>query len=492
MPIPILKGIRVNCAHILLKKGAMRINTAKLRNMVQAEPKGDEKKRRSLKYSTIEGAMYNVMAGLTDNYINPFAIALGASNSTIGLIRSIPPLLVSVAQPFALRISALFRSRKQYIMAVVFLQAASLLLLVSIPHLFRENAELMLLLFFSAYSILAPMGMPVWTSWMADLVPEGIRGRYFGHRNMVGGIATFAAILFGGFLLAFFGKDVFLGFSLLYILASIFRLLSFASFTRIEEPQARYSEGRLNVFGFLREVRNNEFGLFLFYYCLLIFSTAIAGFFFSVYMIRNLGFSYYTYAIIEGIYAIAMLAGNSYWGKVIDRFGNKLVLSVTGLMVPFVPLLWLMSGNPVILTFAEIFSGFAWAGMNLALFNYVIGFGSLKNKTAQYTANFNFFQGIAVFIGAIIGAFLVEGTAIHNLSGIPLVFMLSGILRLVAGIAFLPLIKEFKSVENFHGNALLNFGFYMPARNLAYNIHSIYSRTETFSKKAVRKIRYRI
>lgn len=460
--------------------------------MHQSQMPKDPKTKRSMKYSTIEGAMYNVMAGLTDNYINPFAIALGASNSTIGMIRSIPPLLVSIAQPFALRIAALFGTRKKYIMAVVLLQAASLLTLLSIPYFFRDNAEVMLLIFFSFYSILAPMSVPVWTSWMADLVPEGMRGRYFGQRNMIGGIATFAAILFGGFLLAFFGKDAFLGFTVLYILASIFRMLSFASFTRIDEPPARYSEPRLNVFGFLREIRSNEFGIFLLYYCLLIFSTAIAGFFFSVYMIRNLGFSYITYALIEGIYTIAMLAGNSYWGKVIDRFGNKLVLSVTGLMVPFVPIFWLMSPSPVILTFAEIFSGFAWAGMNLALFNYVIGFGSLKNKTARYTANFNFFQGIAVFLGAVIGAYLVEGTTILRFAGIPLVFILSGLLRLAAGIAFLPLIKEFRSVEHFRGNALLNFGLYMPARNLAYDIRSIYTRTESGAKKAVRKIRYRI
>ncbi len=457
-----------------------------------AETHLDKGTERSLKFSTLDGAFYNVMAGFTDYFINPFAIALGIGNFAIGLIRSFPPLLIALSQPFGLRLSSLFRTRKKFVMASVFLQAASLLVLICIPYLFRGNSELVLMLVFSLYSILGPLANPIWTSWMADLVPERIRGTYFGNRNVVGGIATIASIIAGGALLMLFGKDVFLGFAVLFTLASISRMLSYASLSEIDEPQQKSFEYRIDVFGFLKEIRYNDFGIFLLYYSLLIFATAIAGFFFSVYLIRDLGLGYEKFAFIEGFFALSMLLSNRYWGRIIDQFGNKLVLSVCGLLVPFIPILWLTTKNPGLILLFEVFSGFAWGGLNLALFNYTIGYGSLRNKTAQYTANFNFFQGIAVFLGAILGAFLVENVSILNFEGIRLVLLVSGILRLLVGLAFLPLIKEFKQVQMYGGNALLNFAFLVPARRVGFFAHEAFAFTRSSANRAVKKLKYRL
>ncbi|MFH0971743.1 MAG: MFS transporter [Candidatus Micrarchaeota archaeon] len=460
--------------------------------MAESEPKLDEKTQRSLKFSTIEGAFYNAMAGFTDYYINPFAIALGLGNSTIGFVRSLPPLLTALAQPLGLHISAFFKTRKQFVMAAVILQAAMLLVLASIPYLFKQNAELLLMMVFSLQSLLGPLANPIWASWMADLVPEKIRGRYFGNRNMVGGIATVVSIMVGGGLLNLFGQDVFLGFAVLFTFASIFRLLSFASFTKIDEPPQKFREERINIGGFLRDIRHNDYGVFLLYYSILMFATGIAGFYFSVYMIRDLQLSYTQFAIIEGFFAVSMLLSNKYWGRIIDQFGNKLVLSVCGLLVPFIPLLWMNTRSPYFLLMFETFSGFAWGGLNLAVFNYTINYGSLKNKTAQYTANFNFFQGLFVFLGAFAGAFIVESGSFLAYSGIPLVMLISGVLRLLGGLAFLPFIKEHKDVQRYQGNALWNFAFFMPARRVGFFAHEVFTFTESRAKKAVKRIKYRI
>ncbi|MFH1258060.1 MAG: MFS transporter [Candidatus Micrarchaeota archaeon] len=460
--------------------------------MAGSEPKLDESTSRNLKFSTIEGAFFNAMAGFTDYFINPFAIALGVGNSAIGLIRSLPPLLIAFSQPIGLRASQLFPTRKKFVMAAVILQSLSLLLLLSVPYVFKENAEIMLLFVFSLYSILGPLVNPVWTSWMADLVPEKIRGRYFGYRNMVGGGATIVSIVLGGVILNFFGTNVFLAFAVLFAFASIFRMLSFASLSKIDEPPQKSHEYSLGLFGFLKEIKYNDFGIFLLYYSLLMFSTAIAGFYFSVHMIRNLHFTYEQFAVIEAFFALAMLLSSKYWGKVIDQFGNKLVLSVCGLLVPFVPFLWLTSKSAYMILIFEIFSGFAWGGLNLALFNYTIGYGSLKNKTAQYTANFNFAQGIAVFLGAIVGAYFVENGSLLNFSGIPLVFLLSGGFRLLAGFAFLPLIREFKDVQLYKGNALLHFAFLIPARRVGFYAHEALMVTEKGAKGAMKRLKHKL
>lgn len=49
--------------------------------------------RRSLDLSIKDGVAFASTTGFGDNYINPFAVALGASNFQIGLLSSIPQFL---------------------------------------------------------------------------------------------------------------------------------------------------------------------------------------------------------------------------------------------------------------------------------------------------------------------------------------------------------------------------------------------------------------
>jgi MFS family permease len=68
------------------------------------------------------------------------------------------------------------------------------------------------------------------------------------------------------------------------------------------------------------------------------------------------------------------------WGKIADKYGTVFVLRMTGSFIFTVPLLWLavpqiLNSNPGILLpvilCIEVFSGFIWAGFNLATATFV-------------------------------------------------------------------------------------------------------------------------
>ena len=60
------------------------------------------------------------------------------------------------------------------------------------------------------------------------------------------------------------------------------------------------------------------------------------------------------------------------WGRFSDRFGNKALLSFTGLLVAFLPMLYLCGATWPFLVTVNFFGGVVWAGLGLGLNNYVL------------------------------------------------------------------------------------------------------------------------
>ncbi len=87
------------------------------------------------------------MAGLTLNYITPFALTMKATTAQIGLLSSIPNFTMSLVQLAAPALSERAGSRKGFILPVVFLHALMWLPMLLIPYLFHSNQVWWLILF---------------------------------------------------------------------------------------------------------------------------------------------------------------------------------------------------------------------------------------------------------------------------------------------------------------------------------------------------------
>ena len=91
--------------------------------------------RKSLKYSIKDGVAFAATTGFGDNYLNPFAVALGASTFQIGLLSSASQFVPSLAQLKVADLVERFGSRKKVIVRSVFIHAFLLLPMAMIPYL---------------------------------------------------------------------------------------------------------------------------------------------------------------------------------------------------------------------------------------------------------------------------------------------------------------------------------------------------------------------
>lgn len=414
----------------------------------------DEKTRRkSLSYSIKDGIAWSVNSGLGMTYVSPYIIAMNADPVQVGLLTSVPNLVANVSQIEAPKLMERM-PRKRIVTRFVFAQALMWIpiSLVGLAFLFAgfdgALAPLLVIFFYTLYLLLGALVSPAWSSWMGDLVPEGERGRFFGKRNTIIGIAGLCAVIFGGVFLNTFSSDrVMLGFVVLFLCAMAARLLSFYFLTKQYEPPFKYEhEYYFSFFDFVKRAKDNNFGRFTIYVTAMAAAVNIASPFFAVYMLRELKFSYIAFMAVTLSPSLANIIFMPFWGKFSDRHGNLIVLRICGLLLPAIPVLWLFSSNPAYLIAVEGFGGFLWAGFNLASSNFIYDAVS-KQRRGICFAYFGALNGIGIFIGATLGGLIATYLKPGFISVFLLLFLISGLLRLVVSLVMLPRLREVRKVE---------------------------------------------
>jgi MFS family permease len=357
-------------------------------------------------------------------------------------------------------------SRKKLLMFSIFLQALMWLPLIGVGFFFfyrglDSNVSSNLVIFI--YTILIIFGAflsPAWSSLMSDIVSKNERGKYFGKRNKILGFVALVSLLIGGFVLDYFKETkLFIGFAILFGFAFIGRAISAYLFTKHYEPELKLEKGYyFSMKKFLKKIPQSNFGRFSLFVSLVMFATAIASPFFSVYMLKELHFSYTIWTLIVISSSLSSLLFMPIWGKIADKYGNLKVIQVTGMFTPLVPFVWMASPliikfNPNILIYylfvMEFFSGLMWAGFNLSIINFIYD-AVTRQRVALCVAYFNALSGIGIFIGATLGGFIGSmNISIWGLTPLLFVFLVSGIARFVVYFFMIRKIKEVREVENF-------------------------------------------
>ncbi len=408
-------------------------------------------RKKSLKYSIKDGSAYAVMDSVGNGYISPYAIAIGANNSYIGFLASVPGLITSL---FQLKTPKMMEkhSRKSIVTTFALFQALMWfpLVVISLINMRSKYALFLLLVFYVILvSFNAAIG-PAWASWMKDLVKEKESGKFFGRRNLITGFIGLIALLATGFILDWFKKanSVFIGFAILFGIAMIARLASRHFLTKKYEPKLRLDGDYYFTFWqFIKRMCYNNFGRFVIYIALFQFAVNIASPFFTVYMLKDLKFSYLLFTILTTAQSLAMLISMPLWGRFADKHGNRCTLKIAGIIIPFVPLLWLFSSNLYYLIAVQILSGLFWAAFNLSASNFIYDSVS-RERMGLCVAYSNVLNTVGVFIGATLGGLL----STHIRTGINPFFallILSTLFRFIVSFVMLPKIKEVREIKEF-------------------------------------------
>lgn len=446
----------------------------------------EELKHQSRRLSIKEGILYSVSSAFGSNYISPFAVAINASNSVVALLSSISGFLGPLSQVFSSKLIEKY-SRKKIIMKAALLEALVWIPFIIIAIFFQKGIlmsflPLFLLFFFAIFTISIYLIEPAWFSWIGDITDAKFRGRWFSKRNILKGVIAGVLAILSSFLLNFLKQKnmVMLGFIFLFSMALIFRLISRSIFKKQYEPEIKLKKGYyFSFWEFLKTSPKTNFGKFSIFKSALAFASAISSPLLAVYLLRYLNFDYTTYMIVILSASGFSLAIIKFWGIFADKYGNYRVLAITSILIPIIPILWILSPSPIyMILIPSLISGVSWAGFNLSSGNFI--YDNVSNqKRGLAVSYYNLLIGIGVLVGAGLGAVLIKYLSFDFMEPIFFIFLLGGIIRMIVVAVWIPKIKEIRKTERM-GNkkGLKNLIFKQFKSSLSEEVHEIMSLKE--------------
>ncbi len=421
-----------------------------------SSPKIEKLKKKARKYSIKEGIFTSAKNSFGDYYVSPFAIAINSSSSVVAMISAFSGLLGPISQMFGSRLPEKY-PRKKIVLRSIFFESLIWLPFIAIAILFYsgillESLPILVLFSFSLYTIAGNLGYPAWFSWMGDIVENKHRGKYFSKRNLLMGFTSVVLAISAAFFLDYFGKNhhIMFGFAILFSLALLSRLTCWKILHKQYEPKIKLKKGYyFSFWDFLINSNKNNFGKFSLFRFFFTFTTAISSPLLVVYLLRHLNFSYTAYMVIIFSGTIFSLIVLELWGKFADRYGNYRTLCISTLIIPFIPILWVLNSNIFYLIFIpSALSGIAWAGIHLSETNFIYDNVSYQ-KRGLAISYYNMFWGIGLFLGASLGALLIKILDTNFIQPIILIFIIGALARAASVIWGLPKIKEIKKTKKF-------------------------------------------
>jgi hypothetical protein len=158
---------------------------------------------KALTFSIVDGALSAVMGSLAGGmFLMGFALKiLKAQPQQIGILASLP-MFANLVQIFGSIIIEKTGKKKPLCFWSVLLSRLLWILIVLLPFkIFAPLSDFriwVVVAVIGSSSIFGSLAGVAWLAWMSDLVPDNIRGSYFGKRNMIASACGMVVVLLGG------------------------------------------------------------------------------------------------------------------------------------------------------------------------------------------------------------------------------------------------------------------------------------------------------
>lgn len=401
--------------------------------------------KKDMKLSIIEGIFSTLMGSMIGGAIlTGFALSMGADSFIIGIMASLP-LLANLVQIMASYIIDKVGDSKKVCLLYVILHRFIWLFIVLSPFLFLRTSfyDLRIWIFvalLSIGSIFASISGLSWNSWMADLIPANLRGRFFAKRNMAAQLVGMVVVVAAGVFIDYWRSlssdnlTESYGFVFLFALGTIAGFISVYLLKKINKSK-KISKKDENFLQKLKlPLKDSNFKKFIIFTSFWGFAVTLVSPFFSVYMINTLHIPFSLITLFGVMAGVTNILGMKIWGGFIDKYGAKLLLYICSIGASLIPALWIFASpeNYSIIWIINIISGFFWSGIGLASTNTMMNLSPSENNTV-YFAVFSAITGLTGALAPIFGGSLASvfnNLQIFNISGLRLLFLTSSLFRL--------------------------------------------------------------
>lgn len=270
---------------------------------------------------------------------------------------------------------------KPVLLVAIWIRAASWAVLGALtwlcahcPSGFILSALLLLLLIFSTAGGVA--NVPFTNIW-GKTIPTGLRGRFWGHRQLWGGLLAVGS---GYLVRRVLGTTI--GFprnyALLFLMSFVLIAFSYVALSSVREPSVEQNRRREPLHTYLRRAvalfrRDRDFGWFA--------ATQLATMFFQfavpfyvLYGKERLAMPSEEIGLLIAAQMAGAIVSNLLWGSLSDRFGNRSVIRLTAIAALAIPTLALLAGGGrwglLVALFALV--GVVTSGSSIGFVNYVL------------------------------------------------------------------------------------------------------------------------
>lgn len=394
--------------------------------------------RRSLAASTAEGVAAEVVQACAGSAMaTAWALHFHAGPLLLGVLWALP-FFGQLLQLPAAWLMAHF-DRRRVAIAGNGIARQVLILLAVFPFLPIPDAakRIGLIAVLSISSLAAVVGGNAWMSWMGDLVPARIRGRYFGRRTALCAIGGAASSLAAGsaFDAATAHGMAAPALSGLALVGWVGAAISTRLMRRQHDPR-RFVGASPAARDLVEPFTHAPSRRILAYQAAWNLALGLTASLTAVYMLKTLRIGFTGMAIYTAALATARVFATPLWGRVLDRLGARPLLVVCSLGSALASALWMLAAPgrlwPVALD--AVLSGVLLGGQGLAAFAVPLAVAPKASRTMLLSA-FVMTGGLAFGLGSIAGGAIVGSLPkLVPMLGVHVLFAASACGRLVAAL----------------------------------------------------------
>jgi MFS family permease len=309
-----------------------------------------------------------------------------------------------------------------------------------LPLIPRENpvaAAYWLILWFFVSSCFAAIAGVSWNSWIQEWVPARLRGKYFARRNAYLQFSTLTFLFAAGWALAHWNYAI-PAFQAVIGVACLIRIYSL--YWQWISPTQPLPQAQAPTISFRAQVdvlsRSRSFLLFVLFGSVWSFAANCFGPFYHVFMFEQLNFSAFDVGILSTLTALGGALALPAWGRLLDRFGNKPVMTFALIVWQLQNFLWcfITPENRSLLYGMWVFGGLTSACFILGQFTLLLRLLPVEAKNLAIGFNLAVTSLVAA-IAPIVGGAVLQWALPrwqNDLAVYHVCFLLQPLLSLVA------------------------------------------------------------
>jgi len=280
------------------------------------------------------------------------------------------------------------------------------------------------------FSFMGGIAAVPFTDIWGKAIPSTLRGRFFGYRQLLGGLLAISA----GFIVKYILGNKNLSFpdnyAFLFLFSFIFISISYLALGSVKEPVEEVHKRRLTfknflkkAFGILKLDRNYRMFLFV---QILIGANGLILPFYVLYAKDIIGIEEKMIGMFISAQMLGSTLSNVLWAYLSDYAGNKKVIQINAFLSLLMPIVALLITRQLWTLFLLLFIliGFSTAGGAIGYTNFLLDIAPSKDRPAYISLNGTL--TIPAMLFPLIGGIIIQYTSYKFLLIITMVVMFVG------------------------------------------------------------------